>query len=85
MQERLFQIVGAGGGADRVRGVVGDEVALADQQQPVAAAGLVHHVAGHEQRRAGRGQRVELLPQVVAQHRVLADGRLVEDEQLRAG
>ena len=68
-----------------VRGVVGDDATLPDQQQPLAAARLVHDVAGHEQRRPGRGERVELLPEVVAQDRVLADGRLVEDEHRRLG
>ena len=48
------EVVGAGRGADRGRGVVGDQVALADEQQPVAAAGLVHDVAGHQHGGAGR-------------------------------
>ena len=42
--------------ADPVGGVVGDDRALAHQQQPVAALGLVHHVAGDEDRRAAVGE-----------------------------
>ena len=66
-----------------VRGVVGDQPALAHQQQPVAAGGLVHHVAGDQHRGAGLGEPVEGLPQLDAQHRVEADGGLVEDQQRR--
>src|SRR5690349_22006874 len=50
------------------RSVVGDDRALAHQQQPVAALGLVHHVAGHEDRRTGRGERVEGAPELLAEH-----------------
>ena len=50
----------------------------------VAVVGLVHHVARDEQRRPVGGERAEHLPEVAAQHRVEADGRLVEHEQLRA-
>ena len=63
---------------------VGDDRAVAHQQQPVAALGLVHHVAGDEHRGAGVGEPVEQRPEVAAQHRVEPDGRLVEDEQVRA-
>ena len=44
--------------------------------------GLVHDVAGDQQRGAGVGEPVEELPQVAAQHRVEPDGRLVEHQQL---
>ena len=64
--------------------VVGDDRALAHEQQPVAALGLVHDVAGDEHRGAGVGEPVEQRPQVAAQHRVEADGRLVEHEQVGA-
>ncbi len=46
--------------------------AVAHQQQPVAALGLVHHVAGDEDRRPVVGEAVEQRPQVAAQHRVEA-------------
>src|SRR5690606_32616896 len=48
-QERLVQVVGAGGLFDALRGVVGDDPPLSDQQQPVTAVGLVHLVTGHHQ------------------------------------
>ena len=70
--------------ADLAGRAVGDDPALAHQQQPVAAVGLVHHVAGDEHRRAVVGEPVEQRPQVAAQHRVEADGRLVEHQQVRA-
>ena len=44
--------------------VVGDDPALAHQQQPVAAGGLVHHVAGDEHAGAVLGEPVEGAPQV---------------------
>ena len=55
---------------------------VAHQQQPVAALGLVHHVARHQHGRARVGEPVEERPQVPAQHRVEADGRLVEHQQV---
>ena len=51
----------------------------------VAVLRLVHDVAGGEQRRARRrASSVERAPEIAAQHRVEADRRLVEHEQLRA-
>ena len=44
--------------------------------------GLVHHMAGHQQRGAATGQGVELRPQVGAQHRVQADRPLVENQEV---
>ena len=55
---------------------------VAHQQQVLAAVGLVHDVAGHQQRGAAAGKSVELLPQIDPQHGVQADGRFVEDEQI---
>src|SRR5207249_4414477 len=51
--------------------------------QRVAVAGLVHHVARHQQRGAAGGQPVEQGPQVTAEDRVEAYGRLVEHQQAR--
>ena len=68
--------------ADVLRGVVGDDPALAHQQQPVAAVGLVHHVAGDEDRGAVVGEPVEQRPQVASEHRVEPDRRLVEHQQV---
>src|SRR5690242_21344580 len=42
---------------------------------------LVHHMAGHQQRRAARGQLPEEPPQLPAQQGIEPDRRLVEHEQ----
>ena len=65
-------------------GLGGEQRAVPHQQQPVAALGLVHHVAGDQHRRAVVGEPVEHRPQVAPQHRVETDRRLVEDQQLGA-
>ena len=54
---------------------------VAHQHDVVAAVGLVHHVAAHEQRRAGIGQVAEVGPELAAQHRVEADRGLVQHQQ----
>src|SRR5690606_10830935 len=64
-QERLVEVVGAGGGLDRVGGVVGDDAPVPDQQQPVAPVRLVHDVAGDQQGGAGAGEVAEAVPQLV--------------------
>ena len=61
---------------------VGEDRSLAEEQEPLAAGRLVHHVARDEQRRAAGGELVEEVPEVAAQHRVEADGGLVEHEHL---
>ena len=66
-----------------VGAVDGEQAPVAHQQQLVAVLGLLHHVAGDEQGRAGGGQRGEGRPEVAAQHRVEADGRLVQHQHLR--
>ena len=71
-----------GAAQDAGQRVVGEEPAGAHEQQPVAAARLVHDVAGHEQRDAVVREPAEDRPQVAAQDGVEAHGRLVEHEQL---
>ncbi len=56
---------------------------LAHQQQSFAAFGLVHHMAGDQHAGALVGESMEEPPQVLAQHRVQPDGRLVQHEQVR--
>src|SRR6478672_5000065 len=58
---------------------------LTQEQEPVAATGLVHDVAGDEQCGSRGGEGVEAVPEVVAQHGVEADGRLVEDQNIGPG
>lgn len=72
-----------GAGAQCVGGVLGEDAALAHEEQVVAALGLVHDVGGDEDRRAaGGGDVVEEVPQVAAQDGVEADGGFVEDQEL---
>ena len=74
----------AGAGAQGVGGVVGEELAVAHEEQAVAAFGLVHDVGGDEERRAaGGGDGVEEVPQVAAQDGVEADGGFVEHQEFR--
>ena len=73
---------GAGALEQAGRGVVDEQAPVAEEQDPVAAPRLVHHVTAHEQRDASLGQAPEQLPEVGPEHRIEADGRLVEDEQL---
>ena len=56
---------------------------LRTNSELVAAIRLVHDVAGDEDRRAGGGEAPEVGPELDAQRRVDADGRLVEEEHLR--
>ena len=79
-EERVLDVARVA--ADLGRGAVGDDPALAHQQQPVAPLGLVHHVAGDEDDLAGVGEAMEERPQVAAQDGIEADGGLVEDEHV---
>ena len=86
-REECLLDVGGGGEAglllDLGRRAVGDEDAVAHQQQPVAALGLVHDVARDEYGDARVGEVVEGRPQVLPEHRVEPDRGLVEHEQAR--
>ena len=64
---------------------MGEQSAVAHEQQVPAVVGLVHDVAGDEQSRAAAGELMELLPQVHPQHGVEADGWFVEHQQVRVG
>ena len=80
----MLEVGGAGALEQRLGGVVGEDAALAHQDQPLAAARLVHHMRGHQQGGAALvAQAVEDRPELLAEHWVEADGGLVEDEQLR--
>ena len=58
------------------------ESALAHQQQFGAVVGLVHDVAGDQQRGAPARQGVEVQPQVGPQHRVEADRGFIENQEI---
>ena len=62
--------------------VGGEDLALAHEEEAVAALGLVHDVGGDQEGGAAfGGEGVEEVPQVAAQDGVEADGGFVEDEQ----
>src|SRR5690606_22273301 len=79
-EERRFEIRGTGGLSQARGGAVGDEPALAEQQESVAAVGLVHDVAGDQEGAPGGGEVAEAAPQLFADDGVEPDGRLVEDQ-----
>ena len=59
-----------------------EDAPVAQQQQPVAARGLVHDVARHEHGAPLAGEPAEQVPQLAAEHGVEPDRRLVEHEHL---
>ena len=61
----------------------GDDAALAHEDQLVAAIGLVHHVAGDDERRARRGDGSEVVPELDAEGGIDAHRRLVEEGDRR--
>ena len=84
VQEDLLGVGLAGQRLELRQGPVGEELGLAEQEQPVAARGLIHDVAGHEQGDAAVGEAPEEVPQVPAQHGIEPHRRLVEHQQLGA-
>ena len=81
-EERGIRILLTRVGEQAVRSRVGDDAAGPHEDEPVAAERLVHDVAADDERRAAVGEGAEQSPQLVAQHRVEADGRLVEHDEL---
>ena len=61
----------------------GEQVAVGDVGEPVAALRLVHVMRRDEHRQAVGGELVNFLPKIAARLRVHARRRLVEQEQLR--
>ena len=81
-RKALVHRLAAGAGSDLGGRPTVEEPPAADEQELVAALGLVHDVARDEERRpVGRKPR-ERRPEVAPQERVEADRRLVENEQL---
>ncbi len=68
--------------AQRLRRVERDQPPLGDQGDHVALLGLGHVLGGDQERAAGLAQPVELAPDALADERVDAGGRLVEEHQL---
>jgi hypothetical protein len=68
---------------DLGRGAAGEQLAIGDVGDVVAALGLVHVMGRDEHGEAARGERVDLVPEGAARLRIDAGGRLVEEEQLR--
>ena len=65
-------------------GALGDQAAVGDVVDAVAALGLVHVVGGDEHGHAALGQPVDLVPELAARLGVDAGGRLVEEQERRA-
>src|SRR3989304_5523489 len=83
-EERLFQRGGAAFGPQFLGSSPGDQPSLAHNPQPVAPLGLVHGVAGDDNRYALAVQPAEVVPELDSEHGVNADGGLVEQEESRA-
>ena len=62
-------------------GAAGDHPAGPDEQQLVAAVGLVHDVAGHDDRGPGVREGPEVAPELDPEQRVDADRGLVEEQR----
>ena len=75
--------LGAGLGPDLRARAPGDDLAGPDEEELVAAVGLVHDVAGDDDRRAAVGERAEVRPELDPEEGIDADGRLVEEEDGR--
>ena len=68
--------------AQRLRRVERDQPSLGDQGDHVALLGLGDVLGGDQERAAGLSQPVELAPDALADERVDAGGRLVQEHQL---
>ena len=80
----LEEVAAGRGAAQLLRRAQRDQPAAGDQRDRVALLRLGHVLGRDEQRPAGRLQAVELLPDRLAQDRVDARRRLVEEQQRRA-
>ncbi len=67
-----------------VRPAVGDEPAVIEDREAMAALGLVHVMRRHEDRRAGVDEIEQRIPELAARLRIDRAGRLVEQQQIRA-
>ena len=68
---------------DLVDRAVGEQLAVEDVGEAMAALGFIHVVRGDEERQALAGELMDLLPEIAARLRIHAGGRLVEEQQLR--
>src|SRR5579872_7270925 len=83
IQERGFEVLFTGGAPQPVGRIHGEQLAEAQQRQPVAARRLVQMVGRDKNGHTLRVEAGEILPKGLAQHWVYADRRLVEKEQAR--
>ena len=83
LEECLLDVVGAHLLADLRGRPAREQLAVEHQQQLVAAIRLVHDVAADEKCLAVRGKPAEVFPELDAQLRVDAHGRLVQEDHLR--
>src|SRR5437899_7168898 len=78
-QEGLFEAAGARLGSELLATPSPDDPAISDEQQLIAAIGLIHDVARHEKRPPGGRERPEMLPELDPQGWVHSNGGLVEE------
>ena len=62
----------------------GEQFALGNVSEPVAAFGFIHVVRGDEEGQPLGGELMNLLPEIAARFRIDARRRLVEQQQFRA-
>lgn len=74
----------AGLGAHLGRGPFSQQPPVLDKSQALAALGLVHNVTGHDDGRPVGCHSPELLPELHTQLGVDADGRFIQQKQLRS-
>ena len=80
LQESLLEVSRTGARPDLGPRPAGDDPARADEQQLVATIGLVHHVAGDEDRDTARSEAPEMGPELHPKQRIDADRGLVEEQ-----
>ena len=83
VEESVSRVHIAGSVAQFVGGELGEQMAVAHQQQFLAVFGFVHDVAGHQQGGSAGEQWRESFPQFDTKYRIEPDGGLVEDQASR--
>ena len=66
-----------------LHGAGGEQVAVGNVSQPMAALRFIHVVRGDEKRQPLGGELMDLLPEIAARFGIDAGGRLVEQQQFR--
>src|ERR1044072_8623743 len=64
-----------------VNGAAGDDPALIDVHDPIAALGLVHIVGAHQDGQSGLAQAMDLFPEFAARLGIDAGRRFIEQQE----